>query len=417
MAESGVAGATRVRDSAGPMAMLPLLIVMILLSALLSAVFVAAWATMGRPRHALTWSACFAMGAVQWIMNMISVLFGGTPPGGWIVAMLSGFGLVALAVAGYRQRSGLATATVPLVGLLAAMMAAATVFRVIWPHAGLYLILLPLSGMILLPFAVHAIAVRPGRRSIGEKVAMTAVTLLALFEVVIFVLALRVGPTVPSAEYTTYMATLLAGLPTLYIATGISGLFLLMADQTVALHGLARIDTLTGLLNRRGFRDAVEDSLMMPHAGCVVLGDIDHFKGINDRFGHAAGDLALKQVARALRLGARDGDVVARIGGEEFALFVPGALLERVQPFIERLRAAVANVGLPGHPGLGVTMSFGIAQCNDPGEGLDAVLSRADEALYRAKTAGRDRVVAAISERTMRRTAAQLEAARVRAAR
>lgn len=398
------------------MAMLPLLVVMILLSALLSAVFVAAWGTMGRPRHALTWAACFALGTVQWVMNMVSVLFNGMPPGGWIVATLCGTGLVALAVSGYRQRSGLSPAAVPLAAFLGAVMAAATLVRAVWPHAGFYLMLLPLSGMVLLPFAIHAIVVQPGQRTIGEKVAITTVALLTLFEAVIFVLALRVGATVPSAAYDLYMATLLTGLPTLYIATGISGLFLLMADQTAALHGLARVDILTGLLNRRGFRDAVERSLTAPHAGCVVLGDIDHFKGINDRFGHAAGDLALKQVARALRLGARDGDVVARIGGEEFALFVPGALIERVQPFIERLRAAIANVALPGHPGLGVTMSFGIAQCNDPTEGLDAVLSRADEALYRAKTSGRDRVMAAISERTTRRTAAQLEAARIRAA-
>jgi diguanylate cyclase (GGDEF)-like protein len=398
------------------MAMLPLLIVMILLSALLSIVFVAAWATMGRPRHALTWAACFALGTIQWIMNMTSVMLGGMPPGGWIVATLCGTGLIALAVIGYRQRGGLTPAVIPLAAFVGAMMAAATVFRILWPHVGLYLMLVPLTAMILLPFAIHAIAARPGRRSIGEKVAMTAIGLLAAFEAVIFVLALRIGPTVPSAAYDTYMATLLTGVPTLYIATGISGLFLLMADQTATLHGLARRDTLTGLLNRRGFRDSVEGLLTAPQAGCVVLGDIDHFKGINDRFGHAAGDLALKQVARALRLGARDGDVIGRIGGEEFALFVPGALLERVQPFIERLRAAVANVALPGHPGLGVTMSFGIAQCNDPAEGLDAVLGRADEALYRAKTAGRDRVMAAKGDRTARRTPAQLEAARMRAA-
>ncbi|MDQ8756636.1 GGDEF domain-containing protein [Sphingosinicella sp. LHD-64] len=397
------------------MAMLPLLIVMILLSALLSAVFVAAWATMGRPRHALTWSACFALGTVQWILNMISVMFDASPPGAWIIATLCGSGLIALAVIGYRQRSGLSPETGPLAAFVGVEMAAAAVFRVFWPHAGFYLMLVPLSGLVLLPFAIHAIAVRPGLRSMGEKVAMATIGLLILFEIVIFLLALRVGATVPDPAYDIYMATLLTGLPTLYIATGISGLFLLMADQTVVLQGLARRDTLTGLLNRRGFRDAVERLLTSPGAGCVVLGDIDHFKGINDRFGHAAGDLALKQVGRALRLGARDDDVVARIGGEEFALFVPGSSLERVQPFIERLRAAVANVALPGHPGLGVTMSFGIAQCGGSIEGLDAVMSRADEALYRAKTAGRDRVMSAMGERTARRTASELEAARQRA--
>lgn len=397
------------------MALLPLLVVMIALSGLLSAVFIAAWATMARPRHALTWAACFGLGTVQWILNLFSVTLGGMPPGGWAVATFCGCGLIMLALAGYRQRSGLPVRVGLLSAMMVALLAAAAVTRIWVPHAGLYLMLMPLTAVLLLPFIAHAIVKRPGKRSAAEKLAIITTGLLTLFEAAVFILAWRVGPTPDGAPYQLYIATLVTGLPTLYIAMGISGLFLLMADQTVVLRDLARSDTLTGLLNRRGFLDAVRGLIAGPDAGCVVLADIDHFKGINDRFGHAAGDIALQQVARALRLGTREGDVVARIGGEEFAMFIGEAAIDRVQPLIERLRASVANVSLPGHPGLGVTMSFGIAACRDPEEGLDGLLSRADEALYRAKTGGRDRVMAAVGERTQRRTAAQLEAARMRA--
>lgn len=160
-------------------------------------------------------------------------------------------------------------------------------------------------------------------------------------------------------------------------------------------------DALTGLPNRRGFADAALAALAAaardgrPVAGTMM--DIDRFKRINDGWGHDAGDVVLRGAAAALRGALRPGDVLARVGGEEFALVLPGVTPEEALPLVERLRAAVtAAVPHPGAPEFQVTLSAGIAPV--PGTGLPAIeagLRAADAALYAAKEGGRDRTVLA----------------------
>ncbi|MBX3561357.1 MAG: GGDEF domain-containing protein [Sphingomonas sp.] len=381
------------------MAVLSLLIVMTLLSTVMSAMFVAAWATMARPAHALAWAGCFGAGTVQWSANLAATIIGHSPPIVWAIASFAATAMILLGVTGYRQRAGLPVYPRALAAIIVAVMAGAVATRTVWPHAGAYLSLVPGCAILMLPLMAHAIAARPGRRNVVERVSIALALAFVLFEIALLVLALRVGPTADNAAYQLYLGTLMIGFPVLYIAMAMSGLFLLMSDRTAALSSLARLDPLTGLLNRGGFREALARQIAAPNAGCIAIGDIDHFKRINDCHGHAAGDLALRMVARTLRLGAHDDMLVARIGGEEFALFMPGFALERAERFIERVRAAVATIALPGHPGLGVTMSFGVAPCRGSEDGLDGVIARADAALYRAKTGGRDRVVTSVSPR------------------
>ncbi len=381
------------------MAVLSLLIVMMLLSAVMCAMFLAAWATMARPSHALTWAACFAAGAVQWSLNLVANFIGSAPPVLWAGSTLAATAMIVLGTAGYRQRSGLPVYPGLLTALVGAVMLGAVATRIWWPHMGLYFALIPICALIMLPLMAHAILARPGRRSTVEKVSVGIALAFIVYEVVLLVLALRIGPVAEGAAREAYRAALITGVPVLYLAIALSGLFLLMTDRTTALSRLARHDPLTGLLNRGGFREALAERLGASNAGCIAIGDIDHFKRINDQHGHAAGDHALRLVARTLRLGAHDDMLVARIGGEEFAIFLPGFALERAERFVERLRAGVATVALPGHPGVGVTMSFGVASCRGSDDGLDGVIARADAALYRAKTGGRDRVVTSITSR------------------
>ena len=119
----------------------------------------------------------------------------------------------------------------------------------------------------------------------------------------------------------------------------------------------------------------------------VLVGDLDHFKRINDGFGHPVGDEVLKDVAYALRNSLRALDLVYRMGGEEFIVILPNAGLEPTRRVGERLRAAVAGRPMAGHQ---MTMSFGAAA----GQGLafSALYEQADAALYTAKRSGRDRV-------------------------
>jgi diguanylate cyclase (GGDEF)-like protein len=124
----------------------------------------------------------------------------------------------------------------------------------------------------------------------------------------------------------------------------------------------------------------------------LVLVDIDHFKQVNDEHGHDVGDQALVQFVDELRRGLRDSDLLGRWGGEEFLLLLPQTRLEQGAALAERLRVRIANarLGLPVRE-LRLSGSFGVAEFS-PGEDLDQCLKRADEALYRAKALGRNRV-------------------------
>ena len=152
---------------------------------------------------------------------------------------------------------------------------------------------------------------------------------------------------------------------------------------------LAATDELTGGPNRRAFLDRLTVALDGARRGrpaVVCLVDLDGFKSVNDRMGHAAGDAVLKDVAAALAAAVRDTDTVARLGGDEFAVLARTAPELTGEALAERLRAAVAaRAGAQG-----VTASVGLATL-EPGDDVESVLHRADEAMYRAKTAGGDR--------------------------
>jgi len=163
------------------------------------------------------------------------------------------------------------------------------------------------------------------------------------------------------------------------------------------LYQLATSDPLTGLYNRRQFQELMEKEILRAtrHARALTLAllDIDHFKSINDRFGHPAGDGVIKAIATLLRQSARADQLVARIGGEEFALVYPEQNARDASVGADRLRAAVE--AMPHELGgetLRVTVSLGLATWERGMQGLADLMRAADAQLYRAKQAGRNRV-------------------------
>jgi len=159
----------------------------------------------------------------------------------------------------------------------------------------------------------------------------------------------------------------------------------------------AAVDPLTGILNRGSLSDLISDRVIAGERFAVLFLDLDHFKSINDRFGHATGDLVLKGVADYLREGMRSGDNCGRYGGEEFVILAADVSPERAYRLAERHRAAIALLGLGdvAHT-TQITVSIGVAVFDpDGGETSDALLERADAALYLAKSSGRNRVVVA----------------------
>ncbi len=171
-----------------------------------------------------------------------------------------------------------------------------------------------------------------------------------------------------------------------------------VAARTAELEKLAMIDTLTGVANRRHFemRAAVEveEARRCGRALGLVMMDIDHFKHINDCYGHATGDFVLKQVVDAVTLHCPPGTLFARIGGEEFALLLPGRGRENSLAVAELVREAVAaaHIEVGGLP-IPVTLSLGVSALADADEDIGPVMCRADQALYRAKAAGRNRAL------------------------
>lgn len=164
---------------------------------------------------------------------------------------------------------------------------------------------------------------------------------------------------------------------------------------------LATRDALTGCLNRRAFlaesERAIAAALADDSALCCIMCDVDHFKSINDRFGHGGGDEVLKAVSKALGRGLRTGDLLGRYGGEEFCIVLPDANLEQALVIAERLRADVeANAGsaVRQYADVKVTMSFGVEQLHADTAQFAALVDRADQALYHSKETGRNRVTA-----------------------
>lgn len=162
----------------------------------------------------------------------------------------------------------------------------------------------------------------------------------------------------------------------------------------------AERDGLTGLLNRRMFDQALESERARHerygHPMALLLIDVDHFKAINDRHGHEAGDLVLRTISRVILAGVRDVDVPARFGGEEFAVLLPETSPEAAADVAERLRASVERCEVPwSGETLSVRVSVGVSSCPACVRDPRALVRSADAALYQAKTLGRNRVIRA----------------------
>lgn len=165
-----------------------------------------------------------------------------------------------------------------------------------------------------------------------------------------------------------------------------------VAGHLAALNDEAMTDPLTGLCNRRGF-SALAAQADSEHEQCVIAIDIDHFKKINDWYGHDAGDAVLVSLAALLRQACRTGDIVSRFGGEEFILLLPDTTLADAARTAERIRETVCATTFPFAGTM--TISAGVASRDDQSRAREALLRRADEALYEAKAAGRNTVIIA----------------------
>jgi diguanylate cyclase (GGDEF)-like protein len=241
----------------------------------------------------------------------------------------------------------------------------------------------PITGLLVLP-VLYAALVYP----------LTTVISLAVVEDVFFVIVAATGPVVsPSRVTMTGVSLGLAGGVAVMAAINRTAQERDRQRLTARLHRLATRDGLTGCLTYQAFQDALEAeearARRYGRAFSVTMVDLDSFKVINDAHGHAVGDAALRCMAQALLAAARTTDMVGRIGGDEFAVLLPETDGSQSPLVAERLQSHVRAAETP----VSVTVSLGTATWSDQFDSAAEVIRRADQALYSAKHAGRDRLV------------------------
>jgi diguanylate cyclase (GGDEF)-like protein/PAS domain S-box-containing protein len=223
-----------------------------------------------------------------------------------------------------------------------------------------------------------------------------------------------VGAPIRSGEELLGIIDTMAYLPYQYTQTDLDVLGMFAAQAAIAIRNVrlykkieqvSITDELTGLFNRRGFfqfgEREFERSLRFSRPLSALMFDIDHFKRINDTYGHSIGDQVLRALADCFRRNKRGIDVEGRYGGEEFVLLLPETLLPGASQIAERLRQSVADLSIPvcrangdsSSVNLRITVSVGVANMMPEISSLDALIDRADQALYRAKDSGRNRIV------------------------
>jgi diguanylate cyclase (GGDEF)-like protein len=263
----------------------------------------------------------------------------------------------------------------------------------------------PMGLLLLLPLVFAAMAY-PVRATVGVGAAMILGQLL---------IVLAAGDS--RAEDLLVQGTILVllALMGVLIARNHGRNLAKMEQLAQRLGELAHVDSLTGCLNHRGFRERLDGEVARAQRAqrpvALVHADLDHFKQVNDSFGHPVGDEVLRRVGAALRGIARRSDVVARIGGEEFAILLPDTRLDEAAGVAERVREAVGTLDRP----VQVTVSVGVSALPEVADTEQQLISTADRALYAAKRSGRDRVVLSpnVQQQLARRARGGLEEASV----
>jgi diguanylate cyclase (GGDEF)-like protein len=389
-----------------------LLVVLISINTMLASALLVAWQIFGRPAHAAIWALGSGVAALTWAAGLRFVLF---DPGSLLhMVVLNGLGMLsfALFLIGLRQRAGRNTHQKwPLAAvLLVTFLVAIATFLV--PHAGIRQAVPPLFGAVMSALAVPLVVRAKEGANLAERVLTGLLVASAVFMLGAAGLAAMQGANGDDYFLLLYRVIMLMLLPMIFGGTALFALLLLCTDATAELRRLAASDSLTGVLNRRGFDEAavraIANARRQGQPLAIVLSDIDRFKQINDRYGHAMGDLALRRFADEVVLAIRAGDVLARVGGEEFALLLVDTAAENAIDVVDRVRQNLAAMTLDSEEEIRLTASFGVAALEPQDVSPSDILERADKALYRSKLGGRDQVSLQRCDGTSMKPAAEI---------
>lgn len=370
---------------------------LVVISLLFASACYLGWRLFDKPRHALIWSGAFALAAGQYGLNLMQDRIP-VYEVYWLAVNVVSSLLVFTAAAGHRVRLQLTT-PLPLAFLVVAgLLLAQIVFTLLIPRIDIRVALAPAfacMAFLHVAWILHRYGPEP---RLAQVAAASVYLLFGLAQGVAAGIALQLGNEPSQAQRDAYNLVNFALMPTFFVATGITVIFLLGTDLATRLWHLAVTDSLTALSNRRGFMQAsarlLAQAQRQRRALTLITADLDFFKKINDSFGHAVGDDALVHFSSTLAGVVRGEDVAGRVGGEEFAVLLLGDVKD-AQQVVARLRDTLLQrpIYAVGKV-MPLSASFGIAEWQGEQE-VEGLMIRADRALYAAKAAGRDTVVLA----------------------
>ena len=323
---------------------------------------------------------------------------------GRIGAVLSGFLAVSASVAGicglltyYKVRINWKLVT----GFLSVVLIANWLVQFVFPGPVIGSLVRQVPNAFTHAFAAYVIF------NFGRKKALEWILSISLLFSVLFFLANPMFSMVLQASVPSDREAIMVSFGWMWhgagIIFGVSNGLLMILTYVRDMIFRARVDDLSGLLTRKTFEDEMDVLICRPRTGAsvgsLVIADLDHFKQINDTYGHGQGDIVIKSFSELLRSCAVDGVIVGRLGGEEFGVFLPETGLQSATEFAQAVCKAFCEEKFPvSGPPLFPTVSVGVAEYA-LGEPVTELFRRADVALYRAKTEGRNRVCPAVPSR------------------
>ncbi|TZG28777.1 GGDEF domain-containing protein [Sphingomonas montanisoli] len=373
-----------------------ILTILLMVNVLVATALLLAARSLGQPLVARLLAAAFCCNVVMYIVDVLYLaLFRDSVA---LLCLLNALGTLGtmFAAAGMRVRVGLP----PKIWIYAAVqvltLALTLYFSLVDPNKGARGAIVPLLASSMIVWGTAAMW-RPGRKLLLGERPMIVTSLLMVTTETIGGVALFLRGREPDAFLeNVYMFVVFIGLPAMTVALGMFALYLLASDLADRLRRTAETDSLTGAPNRRAIeatgRRVIDEARTAGTPLCAALCDLDQFKYINDRFGHALGDEVLCNISLLFeRHGSKP--LHGRYGGEEFLLFFPGRDLTDVHGEVENLRRDVMALAIAGLP-IQITASFGLTQLA-PLDTLATLIKRADQALYASKQTGRNRTTTA----------------------
>lgn len=363
-------------------------------SAIMCMTMTLAWQHFGRQRYVLFWAISYGVAVAQWVLNAAAFMLKSYP----LMTAASACIIVSasLVTIGARERARIAIRWWQFVlGGGMAIIGCAIVQNMLAVKA--------LQGVIPTAFtcammAAAALATWPKGRPLKapERAFVVVLILFALFEGALTIVASTFPDQRADPSLELYRALLAIGLPSIYVAAGVTAVVLIAGDIATQLRLLVSNDQLTGLLNRRGIDEAGARAIAYARrhnrALAAVICDMDSFKAVNDGHGHIAGDAALRAFSRVLLGAVRQDDICARFGGDEFCVLLVDASEDDAVEVMERVRSAVEQLAIDRMPAGRISASFGVTSLSPGDIALDDLIGRADRALYQSKQAGRNRV-------------------------